>query len=173
MPRQTSLVTAGLLLLLSGGICLVLPFELVVAHNQTSYQVGPDLEDSIDIRLGIMYGQSAQVTVVFAAEAETGLREIWPITWYRFPTKTVGETVRRFTNQSEVTFRYGWENATYLHVFLTGFVIRVFYEGNETVEVSVTVTILGRPTFYVGIGMFAVSLVLFFGAVLLRRRHGH
>ena len=175
MPRPKSLVAVGLTLLLSGGICLVLPIELAVAHSQTSYQVGPDLEDNVDIPLGIMYGQSAQVTVVFEAGAESGQREIWPITYYQFPTKTVGETVRRFINQTQVTFRYGWENATYLPIFVTGFAIRLFYEGNETVEVSLTVTKTGRPTVYIGIGMFAMSIVLFLGVMLLRRNEslGH
>jgi len=162
-------VAAGLTLLLSGGICLILPIELVVAHSQTSYQVGPDPEDCADIPLGIMYGQSAQVTVVFDEEAESGQREIWPITWYQFPTKTVGETVRRFVNQSQVTFSYGWENATYLPFFVTGFAIRVFYQGNETVGVSLTVTRLDRPMVYLGMGMFAMSIVLFIGVALLRR----
>jgi len=163
-------VAAGLILLLSSGICLVLPVELVVAHEQTSYQVGPDLEDSVDIPLRIIYGQSAQITAVFDTEAESGRREIWPITNYRYPTKTLSESVRRFINQSQVTFRYGWENATYLPIFVTGFVVRVFYEGNETVDVSLTVMKLARPTVYIGIGMFAMSMVLFVGALLLHRR---
>jgi len=168
-----SLVAAGLILLLSSGICLFLPIELVVAHDQTSFQVGPQLEDSVDIPLGIIYGQSAQVTVVFDAAAESGWREIWPITNYQFPTKTLSETVRRFINQSQVTFSYGWENASYLPFFVTGFVIRVFYQGNETVGVSLTVTKWGRPTVYVGMGMFAMSIVLFCGVALLRRRDPH
>ncbi len=49
MPLPRSLVAAGLILLLSGGLCLFIPFELVVVHSQTSYQVGPDLEDRLTV----------------------------------------------------------------------------------------------------------------------------
>ncbi|MFW9803976.1 MAG: hypothetical protein ACFFFC_15040 [Candidatus Thorarchaeota archaeon] len=168
MLRSRVLAIIGLVLLLGGAVSFLMPVGFIDVTDHTTHSAGPELEDCVDIPLSIDYPTYANITVVFDQSAYLGQREIWPITTYQTPTKTIGETVRRFTNQSEVMFTFGWRNATYL-LFVTGFKLRIFYHGEETVEVSVTVTRKVKLATYLSIGLMAASIVPF-GALVVKWR---
>ena len=157
MPRSTLLVVVGLMLFLSGGVFLFQPIRLVMAEEQMIYAVGPEFENSVDFRLSLDYGQSSQVLVSFEDDAQSGHREIWFLVFYHYPTKLLIEATARLVNQSEANFSFGWENASYLRAFVTGFVIRVFYEGDAAVAVNISLTSSENPTALTGMGLLAVS----------------
>jgi hypothetical protein len=157
-------------MILAGVICLYEPLRVVTAYQQFSKSVGPGIYNSIDIPLDISQGQSAYVTITFEEKAETDQREVWPMIFYTFPTKGVLEAVARFINQSEVRFIIGFENASYSHVFISGFIIRVFYHGSTAVLANFTIVRLENPTKAVGIGLLLVSAIPLWSIVILSRK---
>ena len=169
MPRTRILAIIGLALLLGGGASFFLPVGFIPVTDHSTHSVGPELNDNVDIPLSIDFPTYANITVEFDQSSDSGQREVWPITTYQYPTKTIGETVRRFVNQSEVTFTFGWRNATLLLFFVTGFTLRIFYHGPEAVDVSVTVIRKAKLAAYLSIGLMAASIVPF-GVLVVRWR---
>ncbi|MFW9913912.1 MAG: hypothetical protein ACFFEU_15640 [Candidatus Thorarchaeota archaeon] len=169
MLHSRVLAITGLILLLGGAVSFFMPVGFIDVTDHSTHSVGPELEDCADIPLSIDYPTYANITVVFDQSADSGQREIWPITTYQTPTKTISETVRRLINQSEVMFTFGWRNATYLLFFVTGFKLRIFYHGEETVHVSVTVTRKVKLATYLSIGLMSASIVPF-GALVVKWR---
>ncbi len=155
--KSTLLVVIGLMLFLSGGVFLFQPVRLVMAEEQTIHSVGPEFENSVDFRLSLDYGQSSQVLISFEVDAQSGYRQIWFLVFYQFPAKLLIETTARLINQSEANISFGWENASYARAFVTGFVIRVFYEGEAAVVVNISLTSSENPAALTGMGLLAVS----------------
>jgi hypothetical protein len=132
--------------------------------------VGPGVFNNFDLPLNISQGQSVTVTVEFDERVERDQREVWPLIFYMFPTKGVVETVARFVNQSETSFILGWENASFLNVFITGFVIRVFYYGSPAVVANFTIVRLENPTKVAGIGFLYASAIPLWLVIILSRK---
>ncbi len=79
--------------------------------------------------------------------------------YYQYPTKGVGETVLRFDGQQEVIFSLGWENVGFIPILVTGFVIRLFYYGSDSVPVDVVIKKVVNPVTFTGLGFMCWKLV--------------
>jgi hypothetical protein len=123
---------------------------------QTMHQI---YSESIDIKLLLIPGEAVDVTIKFDSNVDPSLCEVWGIITYQYPTKSVGETPEslRFGNQLEVDFIFGWKDVQLIPIFVTGFIIRIFYWGEETILVDVTLTRLGNAFSYTGIGLVGFS----------------
>lgn len=106
---------------------------------QYSFVLEPE-EDSVDVDFTLSPNESVLVTVIFNDTSISGMHDVWPMTNYHYPTKTVSECPLRFEHVYNVTFLFGWENVTLSPLFLTGFTIRIFYSGSSAVMVNVTLT---------------------------------
>ncbi len=168
--RPTMLAIMALLFLFGGGVCQFQPIRIVMANEQTSFTVGPELENSVDFIVNLDYGQSATIMVSFEDDAESGHRHVWPLIFYQYPTKLLIETVARLVNQSEASLSIGWENASYIRVFIIRFMVRVFYEGDAAVAVNISVTSFANPVALAGMGLLAVSAAPLWVAVKDSRR---
>lgn len=141
-------------------ICIVLPmlalvctcFAVSAGHVVTvadlreyTLTVGPELHNSADVEIELGRKQYARVCVAYEESAESGHRSVWAQISYLFPTKVLDEAVARYEDMQSVQFSFGWENATYSTLFLTGFIVRVFYEGATSVAANATVEIVGEP----------------------------
>jgi hypothetical protein len=160
-------------MLLVGGACLFGPIRIVTSKEQIFRSVGPGIENSVDLPLNISHGQSARVTITFDEIAEMDQKEVWPLIFYMFPTKSVVETVARFINISETSFIIGWENASFLNSFITGFMIQVFYHGSTSVLVNFTIMKQENPSTVTGIGLLIASAIPLWAIVLVHRRRSN
>jgi len=99
------------------------------------------------------------VIVEFDSSATTDDCVVWALVFYQYPTKTIIETAIRFEEQREVSFEFGWADVSLIPVFVTGFMIRLFYSGTDSVSVDVVVTSLTNLVTLTGLG-FLVTLVV-------------
>ncbi len=129
-------------------ICIAMSGADVVAADdlrEYTLTVGPGLYDSADVEIELGTRQYAIVCVAYEKSAESGHRNVYAQIIYHFPTKMLIEAVARYEDMQNVQFTIGWENATYSTLFLTGFIVRVFYEGATSVVANATVEIVGEP----------------------------
>jgi hypothetical protein len=84
---------------------------------------------------------------------------VWALVFYQYPTKTIIETAIRFEGQREVSFEFGWENVRLIPVFVTGFMVRLFYLGADSVSVDVVVTSLANLVTLTGLGFLVILVV--------------
>jgi hypothetical protein len=170
MLREQTLALSGLIILLMGGLFLAEPSNVFLGKDSTILEINPLPFNSADLEIHLSYRESANITVVFAEEASAHRREVWPVITYSFPTKTLGETPVRFINQSVVFFILGWQNVSYSTLFITGFMIRLFYHGNESTSANVTITKTGGSLVTAGVALLLISAIPFWSHALISRR---
>lgn len=170
MIRTTALLIVGLIILGSGGVILVEMNRIVINQNDGTQEIGLLPDPGFDLDFGLFQSQAARITIEYNSTADAGIREVWPMISYRFPSKLVLEAVTRYINESKVSFTLGWENTSYANIFVTGFVVRVFYYGSDVVQVNYTITILGNPNTTLGIGMIALSCIPFWSMAIVHRK---
>lgn len=171
MSREQILALIGLIILLIGGLFLAEPSNVVIGENSTTLEVEPLPFNSADLEIHLTYRESANITIIFAEEAAANQREVWPVIAYRFPTKSVWETPVKFINQSVVIFVLGWQNASHLTAFVTGFMIRLFYHGNESISANVTIVKSGGLLVAPGMALFLASAIPLWTLFLISRRN--
>ncbi len=170
MNRTAALLLIGLIVLGSGGVILIEINRIVLNEEDGTQEIGLLPDPGFDLDFNLFQSQAAQVTIRYNSTAEAGVREVWPMISYRFPGRMVLEAVTRYINESEVSFTLGWENTSYANIFVTGFVVRVFYYGSDVVQVNYTITILGDPNTVYGIAMIAISAIPFWSMVIIQRK---
>ena len=156
--RSQWFLVAGLLLFLGGNF---LPIRFPLWSSQYTFEIGPgdSSSESVDIPLKIFYGESASVKVEFDSSATTDDCVVWALVYYQYPTQVIIETAIRLEGQREVSFTFGWEDVNLIPVFVTGFMVRLFYLGTDSVSVDVVVTSLANLVTLTGLG-FLVTLVV-------------
>jgi hypothetical protein len=170
MIRTAALLIVGLIILGSGGIILLEINRIVVNQDDGVQEIGLLPDPGFDLDFSLFQSEAAQITIEYNSTADAGIREVWPMISYRFPSKMVLEAVTRYINESEVSFTLGWENTTYANIFVTGFAVRVFYYGSNVVQVNYTITILGDPNTTYGIGMIVLSCIPFWSMAIVHRK---
>ncbi len=128
------------------GTVMVLLFPSQAASatvHEYSFDLGPG-DDSVDVYVYLDAEQWATVFVEFSGSAEPAETNVWPLIHYAYPTKTVVQTIARFTDVEYVEFTLNWDNATYMTSFLVRFIVRVFFHGQVAAQVNVTVTVYGE-----------------------------
>ena len=160
--RFQGLLVAGLLLVLVGGF---LPFRFPIWSSQSTFEIGPS--DSVDIPVRILYGESLGIRVVFDDTAVPDDCWVWAQVDYQYPTKSIGETAIRLEGQREVNFTFGWENVRLIPIFVTRFLVRLFYWGSETVTVNVTISRLTNIATFAGLGLLVASAFVVMTPVLI------
>ena len=158
LSRTQWLLVVGLLLFLSGNF---LPIRFPLWSSQYTFEIGPwdSSSESVDIPLSIFYGESVSVIVEFDSSATPDDCWVWALVNYQYPTKGIGETAIRLEGQREVGFTFGWENVRLIPVFVTGFIVRLFYLGTESVSVDVVVTRLVNLVTLTGLGFLVILTV--------------
>jgi len=145
MPKRIAIALPLLALVCT---CIAVSGADVVAVAELyeyTLTVGPELHNFADVDIELGTKQYAVVCVAYEKSAESGHRSIYAQITYLFPTKMLIEAVARYEDMQSVQFTIGWDNATYLTLFLTGFIVRVFYEGATSVVANATVEIVGEP----------------------------
>jgi len=168
LSRFQLLLVVGLLLFLSGNF---LPIRFPIWSSQYTFEIGPwdSSSESVDIPLRIFYGESVSVIVEFGSSATTDDCVVWALVFYQYPTKTIIETAIRFEGQREASFEFGWENVRLIPVFVTGFMVRLFYLGADSVSVDVVVTSLANLVTLTGLGFLVILVVPILKPVIINR----
>ena len=159
-PRIRWFVAIGILLIIAGAI---LPIRIPMWTEQHTFQMGQgaDSSESVDIGLGLLFMETAIIDAHFGGDAAPNECIVWAIVNYQYPTKSIGETALRFEGERDVSFAFGWGNVRLLSIFVTGFVIRLFYFGPNQVSVDVAVTRVANVFFYGGVALLTVSVLMF------------
>jgi hypothetical protein len=170
MIRTAALLLIGLVILGTGGAIIIEINRVVLDEENGTQEIGLLPDPGFDLDFDLFESEAAQITIKYNSTAEAGIREIWPMISYRFPGKMVLEAVARYINESEASFTLSWENTSYANIFVTGFVVRVFYYGSDVIQVNYTITILGDPNTTYGIAMIAISCIPFWSVVIVQRK---
>jgi membrane protease YdiL (CAAX protease family) len=109
------------------------------------------------------------VTVVFDSSATPADCWVWALVNYQYPTKGISETGIRLEGQRDVSFTFGWENVYLIPVFVTGFIVRLFYLGTTRVSVDVVVTSLANLVTLTGLGFLVTIAVIILKPVIISR----
>jgi len=157
-----------LLFILTGNF---IPIRAPVLSIQHTYDIGPgdSSSDTVDIPLNIFYGESVSVSVEFDSSATPDDCWVWALVDYQYPTKGISETAIRLEGQCEMSFTFGWENVRLIPVFVTGFTIRIFYLGTESVSVDILITRLGNLVTLTGFGLIVILTVIILKPVIVNR----
>ena len=168
LSRFQWLLVVGLLLFLSGNF---LPIRFPIWSSQYTFEIGPwdSSSESVDIPLRISYGDSVRVIVEFDSSATTDDCVVWALVFYQYPTKGIIETAIRLEGQREVSFEFGWENVRLIPVFVTGFMVRLFYLGADSVSVDVVVTSLANLVTLTGLGVLVTLAITILKPVIINR----
>ncbi len=158
LSRFQWLLVVGLLLFLSGNF---LPIRFPIWSSQYTFEIGPwdSSSGSVDIPLRIFYGESVSVIVEFDSSATTDDCVVWALICYQYPTQGICHSAIRLEGQREAIFTFGWENVRLIPFFVTGFTVRLFYTGTDSVSVDVVVTSLANLVTLTGLG-FLVTLAV-------------
>lgn len=153
------LLVVGVLFVLTGNFLAV---RVPVLDSQHTYEIGPgdSSPDSVDIPLGIFYGESVSVIVEFDSSATPDDCLVWALVNYQYPTKGISEAAIRLEGQSEMSFTFGWENVRLIPIFVTGFLVRIFYFGTESVSVDVYIIRLGNLVTLIGLGLLVILIAI-------------
>ncbi|MFW9962069.1 MAG: hypothetical protein ACFFCX_00750 [Candidatus Sifarchaeia archaeon] len=156
------------MLILSGNY---LPIRFPISSNQYTFEIGPgdSSSESVDISLSIFYGESVSVIVDFDISATPNDCWVWALVNYQYPTKGISETAIRLEGQREVSFTIGWENVRLIPVFVTGFVVRLFYYGIEHVSVDVVIARAGNLITLVGLGLVVILAAAILKPTIINR----
>jgi hypothetical protein len=154
------LLVVGVLFVLTGTF---LSIRVPVLSSQHTYEIGPGgiSPDSVDIPLGIFYGESVSVIVEFDSSTSPDDCLVWALVNYQYPTKGISEAAIRLEGQREMSFTLGWEN--------TGFLVRIFYFGTESVSVDVSITRFGNPVTLTGLGLLVILTVIILKTVITKQ----
>ena len=168
LSRFQWLLVVGLLLFLSGNF---LPIRFPIWSSQYTFEIGPwdSSSESVDIPLRISYGDSVRVIVEFDSSTTTDDCVVWALVFYQYPTKGIIETAIRLEGQREVSFEFGWENVRLIPVFVTGFMVRLFYLGADSVSVDVVVASLANVVTLTGLGFLGTLVVPILKPVIINR----
>jgi hypothetical protein len=168
LSRSQWLLVAGLLLFLSGNY---LPIQFPLWSTQYTHEIGPwdSSSESVDIPLSIFYGESVSVIVEFDSSATPDDCWVWALVNYQYPTKGISETAIRLEGQREVSFTFGWENVRLIPIFVTGFVVRLFYLGIDVVSVDVVATSLVNLVTLTGLGLLVILAVTILKPAIISR----
>ena len=109
------------------------------------------------------------VIVEFDSSAISDDCEVWALVCYQYPTQVIIEAAIRFEGQREVSFIFGWENVRLIPVFVTGFTVRLFYLGTDSVSVDVAVTSLANLITLTGLGFLVILVVPILKPVIVNR----
>jgi hypothetical protein len=153
-------------MLLGGSALLVGPEQVPVSSDELDLRIDPQYDYGADYHLNLAQGQSFRITIVFNVSQLFDQYEAWPVITYRFPLKMVMEPVTRFINQSAVRFRIGWENSTFENIYVTGFLVRIFYFGSNEISVKMNKTKFANQLTPAGIGLVTASAIPFWGLVV-------
>ncbi len=161
-PRWRWIFTVGLLITVSS---VFLPFRIPIWTDHYSSELGLGIEgvvDSVDIPLTIFPGDSVAVTVIFDDSAIVEYCDVYILVNYWYPTKFVSEAAFRFGNQAEISCTVSWGDVRLIPVFVTGFILRIFYSGSNMVQVETTITKHTNVLAYSGVSImiFSIALVL-------------
>ncbi len=168
LSRPQWLLVVGLILLLSGNF---LPIRFPLWSSQYTFEIGPwdSSSESVDIPLSIFYGESVRVTVEFNSSATPDDCWVWALICYQYPTQGICHSAIRLEGQREVIFTFGWENVRLIPVFVTGFTIRLFYLGTDSVSVDVVVTSLANLVTLTGLGVLITLAITILKPVIINR----
>ncbi|MDH4213945.1 MAG: hypothetical protein OEV85_08490 [Candidatus Thorarchaeota archaeon] len=161
-PRQ--LLLLGLVLLLVGSL---LQIRFPLWTSQYTFEISAS--GSIDIPVSLLYGESLEIRVSFNESADPEDCWVWALVNYQYPTKGISETALRFEGQREVDFTFGWEDVRLIPVFVTGFVLRLFYYGTNTVAVDVIITSLTNMIVATGVGLLSISATMVLIPIFVNR----
>ena len=166
--RPKLLLVVSVLFVLTGNF---LPIRVPVLISQHTYEIGPggSSPDSVDIPLGIFYGESVSVIVEFDSSATPDDCLVWALVNYQYPTKGISEAAIRLEDQREMSFTFGWENVRLIPIFVTGFLVRIFYFGTESVSVDVSITRLGNLVTLTGLGLIVILTVIILKPVIINQ----
>lgn len=158
----------GLLLFTFGGI---VPIQFSIWSDSNTYEIGPwdSSRESVDIPLNLIYGESAVVDVIFEESAVADDCWVWGIVNYEYPTKFVSAASIRIEGQREVHFTFGWEDVRLIPIFVIGFLVRIFYLGGMSVEVTATITRVANIISFTGLGLLIVCSVSELAPILISR----
>ena len=159
--RSQGLLVAGLLLVLVGSL---LPLRLPSWTSQRTFEIG---SSGVDIPVSILYGEALAISVSFDDSAVPGYCWVRAEIDYQYPTKGVGETAIRLDGQREVDFTFGWANVRLIPLFVTRFLIRLFYWGSETITVNVTISRLTNIAVFAGLGLLVASAFVVMAPVMI------
>ena len=169
LPRSRWLLAAGLLIVLSAGF---LPLRIPIWTNQYSFELGPGIDgfpDSVDFPLSIFFGEAVDMVIEFNDSALQEYCDVYVLVNYQYPTKFVSEAALRFSNQSEISCTISWEDVRLIPVFVTGFLVRVFYSGSNIVQVSAVFTRHANIITYSGFSFMAFSVAIVLIPMLLSK----
>ncbi|MCK5302540.1 MAG: hypothetical protein KAJ96_05300 [Candidatus Thorarchaeota archaeon] len=107
--------------------------------------------------------------VEFDSSTTTDDCVVWALVFYQYPTKGIIETAIRLEGQREVSFEFGWENVRLIPVFVTGFMVRLFYLGADSVSVDVVVASLANVVTLTGLGFLGTLVVPILKPVIINR----
>ena len=168
LSRPQWLLVVGLLLFLNGNF---LPIRFPLWSSQYTFEIGPwdSSSESVDIPLNIFYGESVSVKVEFDSSANTDDCVVWALVYYQYPTQVIIEPAIRLEGQREIIFTFGWKNVRLIPVFVTGFAVRLFYLGTDSVSVDVVVTSLANLVTLTGLGFLVILVVPIIKPVIINR----
>jgi hypothetical protein len=168
LSRSKLFLIVGLLFVLIGNY---LPIRFPILNIQHSFEIGPGdfSSESVDIPLSIFYGESVSVTVEFDSFATPDDCWVWTVVNYQYPTKGVSETAIRLEGQREVSFTFGWEIVHLIPIFVTGFMVRLFYLGIDSVSVDVSILRLGNLVTLTGLGFLVILAAIILKPVITNR----
>ena len=168
LSQSQWLLVVGLLLFLSGNF---LPIRFPIWSSQYTFEIGPwgSSSENVDIPLSIFYGESVSVIVEFDSSATPEDCWVWALVFYQYPTKGISETAIRLEGQQEVSCTFGWENVRLIAIFVTGFMVRLFYLGTDSVSVDVVVTSLANLVTLTGLGFLVTLAVIILKPAIISR----
>ena len=168
LSRSQWLLVIGLLLFLSGNF---LPIRFPIWSSQYTFEIGPwdSSSESVDIPLSILYGDSVSVIVEFDSSATPDDCVVWALVQYQYPTQGICHSTTRLEGQREATFTFGWENVRLIPFFVTGFTVRLFYTGTDSVSVDVVITSLVNLVTLTGLGFLVILVVPILKPVMINR----
>jgi hypothetical protein len=117
--------------------------------------------------VSILYGEALAISVSFDDSAVPGYCWVWAEIDYQYPTKGIGETAIRLEGQREVDFTFGWANVRLIPIFVTRFLVRLYYWGSETVTVNVTISRLTNIATLAGLGLLVASAFVVMAPVMV------
>ena len=168
LSRFQWLLAVGLLLFFSGNF---LPIRFPLWSSQYTFEIGPwdSSSESVDIPLSIFYGESVRVIAEFDSSATPDDCVVWALICYQYPTKGICHSAISLEGQREAIFTFGWENVRLIPFFVTGFTVRLFYTGTDSVSVDVVVTSLANLVTLTGLGFLVTLVVIILKPAIINR----
>jgi hypothetical protein len=140
---------------------MFVPVPASMPMGATVFRIRSNHPDRSDVPVRLLPSQYVHITVTF--NVCDGFREVGVLATYQF--MGFGEVMTSLAyqaiNQSEVSFIFGWSNASHLQFpqFFSGFIMVIGYDGPSRFKIEGFIHRFGDFTYFAGLILITISAI--------------